>query len=36
MFKPVTGVVSFNAMLDTDDNGYSGMVATSAFVNEPS
>lgn len=35
-FKPVTPIGSLNASLSKDDQGYTGLVSTSAFVNEPS
>lgn len=34
-FKPVTPIGSLNASLSKDDQGYTGLVSTSAFVNEP-
>ncbi|MBB3986068.1 pilus assembly protein [Sagittula sp. NFXS13] len=35
-FRPVTPIGSLNASLNKDGEGYTGLVSTSAFVNEPS
>ena len=35
-FKPVTPIGSLNASLPKDNQGYTGLVSTSAFVHEPS
>lgn len=34
-FRPVTPIGSLNASLAKDDNGYTALVSSSAFVNEP-
>lgn len=35
-FRPLTAVSTFNASLPKDDQGYTAIVSTSAFVYEPS
>ncbi|ETA50344.1 TadE/TadG family type IV pilus assembly protein [Ponticoccus alexandrii] len=35
-FRPVTPISSFNAHVAKDDDGYTGIVSTAAFVTEPS
>jgi Flp pilus assembly protein TadG len=35
-FRPVTPIASFNASVAKDENGYTGIVSTAAFVTEPS
>lgn len=35
-FRPVTPISSFNASVAKDDDGYTGIVSTAAFVTEPS
>lgn len=35
-FRPVTPISTFNASVAKDDDGYTGIVSTAAFVTEPS
>ncbi|SIS95338.1 hypothetical protein SAMN05421759_107134 [Roseivivax lentus] len=34
-YKPITPLGGFNASLPKDENGYTALVSSSAFVNEP-